>query len=186
MAVFFTSDTHFGHHNIIASCGRPFPNVETMDREMIARWNARVSPKDIVYHLGDFCHRNDRAAAEYLSALNGNVHLVAGNHDVETLQTASGHFASIHIMLEVKAEGQTLVLCHYPLREWRNAWSGAWHLFGHVHGRLDEVPLGRSLDVGVDSHDFYPWSFEEIAAALAQRSNPFTPGRRRQSTRPPA
>jgi len=83
-------------------------------------------------------------------------------------------FASVSLISEITHQGQRLVLCHYPFREWNNCWRGSWHLFGHVHGRLDHLPNGRSLDVGVDAHEFRPWRLEEIAAVMETRDNPFT------------
>jgi calcineurin-like phosphoesterase family protein len=56
------------------------------------------------------------------------------------------------------------------MRDWPNAWRGAWHLFGHVHGRLDREPLGLSLDVGVDSHGYAPVAFAAIAPTMAARA----------------
>ncbi len=44
MAVFFTSDTHFGHANIIGYCRRPFGSVQEMDDAMVANadsWRRR-------------------------------------------------------------------------------------------------------------------------------------------------
>ena len=38
-SIWFTSDTHFGHKEIIRFTGRPFASVEEMDRELIRRWN---------------------------------------------------------------------------------------------------------------------------------------------------
>ena len=66
------------------------------------------------------------------------------------------------------------MLCHYPMREWHGCWRGAWHLFGHVHGRLNHEPVGYSLDVGVDSNRFRPWRLEEIEALFAARRDPFS------------
>jgi calcineurin-like phosphoesterase family protein len=173
MAIFFTSDTHFGHEPIIRLGKRPFASVEEMDQLLIERWNERVGPDDTVYHLGDFCYRSARSIADYRRELNGTIHLIKGNHD--TLSEADvSLFASISLISEITVHGQSIVLCHYPFREWDRAWRGAWHFFGHVHGRLQDEPLGYSLDVGVDAHDFRAWTFEEIAAVMATRDNPFT------------
>jgi len=177
MASFFTSDTHFGHASILRLCDRPFASVARMDDALIARWNAVISPGDTVYHLGDFCFRSGEEAPHYLERLNGDVHLIAGNHDGHTLKMHSNRFASVSVIKEIAVEDQAIVLCHYPMREWHGSFRGAWHFFGHVHGRLNHAPLGHSLDVGVDSHEFQPWSFAEIAELLANAPSPFQHGR---------
>jgi calcineurin-like phosphoesterase family protein len=178
MTLFFTSDTHFGHENIIRKCARPFSSAAEMDEAMIARWNDTVAPGDIVYHLGDFWFRSSVKAGAYLDRLQGTIHLVSGNHDAETVPRFATRFASVSLIAEVRVEGRLVVLCHYPMREWNGAWQGAWHLFGHVHGRLNHAPNGYSLDVGVDSHDFRPWCVEEIARVFETRENPFQDGAR--------
>jgi len=48
MAVFFISDTHFGHENIIRMCRRPFGSVTEMDEALVARWNERVGATDTI------------------------------------------------------------------------------------------------------------------------------------------
>ena len=60
---------------------------------------------------------------------------------------------------------QLIVLCHYAFRVWRNAHHGSWHLYGHSHGSLPSA--GRSMDVGVDCHDFSPISYEQVKTAFA-------------------
>jgi calcineurin-like phosphoesterase family protein len=176
MRTFFTADTHFGHESIIALAGRPFASLAAMDEALVANWNAVVGRVDRVFHLGDFCFRASLGPAHYRDRLNGEIHLIAGNHDDKTIKHHAGLFASIDEIREVKVEGQRLLLCHYPMREWPGAWRGVWHLFGHVHGRLDRAPLGLSLDVGVDSHDFRPIPLAAVAARLAGRVNPFGAG----------
>jgi calcineurin-like phosphoesterase family protein len=173
MATFFISDTHFGHAHIITLCKRPFASVEEMDETMISRWNAVVAPGDTVYHLGDILYRSARQVGEYLDRLNGAIHLIAGNHDVTITGDDAERFASISQIKEITVDGQLIVLCHYPMREWNGAWAGTWHLYGHTHGGLDDTPHGFSLDVGADTHDFRPWSMAEIAEAFAGRTNPF-------------
>ena len=53
MTRWYTSDHHFGHNNIIRYCGRPFPDADTMDNEMVDRWNDLVDDSDEVWILGD-------------------------------------------------------------------------------------------------------------------------------------
>jgi len=78
--IFFTSDTHFWHANIIKFCQRPFADVNEMNEKMIANWNAVVGPDDIIYHLGDFSMAA-RPVELYVPRLMGSIHLVMGNHD---------------------------------------------------------------------------------------------------------
>ena len=51
--IYFTSDLHFGHENVIRFDNRPFETVDEMDAELIRRWNAKVDRGDLVYVLGD-------------------------------------------------------------------------------------------------------------------------------------
>ena len=83
MGIFFTSDNHFGHGNIIKYCERPFSSVTEMDAEMIRRWNHAVKENDIVYHLGDFTLLNAKKAAEYFLQLNGKIRILGNtwHHD---------------------------------------------------------------------------------------------------------
>ena len=81
--IWFTSDTHWNHANIIKYCKRPFANVEEMDDALISNWNAVVDKGDHVYHLGDFCWGKRDGWIKYLKLLNGNIHIIKGNHDLK-------------------------------------------------------------------------------------------------------
>ena len=84
--VYFTSDTHFNHANIIGFCNRPFKNVEEMNETLITNWNRVVGVDDIVFHLGDFCLGGSAEWTNVLNRLNGKIYLIVGNHDIKNLR----------------------------------------------------------------------------------------------------
>jgi calcineurin-like phosphoesterase family protein len=166
MNYFFTADTHFNHPEIIRHCGRPFLSIQEMNETIIKNWNLKVGPKDLVYHLGDFCFGNRKDHLNYLSRLNGRVILILGNHDSVGDPKNYG-FSEKHKMLEVKIEKQHITLCHYAMRVWAKSHYDAWMLYGHSHNCLP--PEGKTWDVGVDANDFTPLSFEEIKKIMEAR-----------------
>jgi calcineurin-like phosphoesterase family protein len=159
MALFFTSDSHFGDHRTLNIWKRPFASVAEMDALLLDRWNEAVGPDDEVWHLGDFCRRAADAEA-LLARLNGTKHLVAGNNDPPETRAAFG-WASVRDYAEIEAAGRRLVLCHYPFRSWNGMHKGALNLHGHSHGRLKPMP--RQHDVGVDLRGWRPVTLDAIA-----------------------
>ena len=157
--IFFTSDTHFGHTNIIKYCNRPFKTVEEMDETLIERWNSRVGKKDTVYHLGDFMLCRNKYS-QYLERLNGKVILILGNHDHHFSKGKLNGFAEVVDMLFLDKLEPQLFLCHYAMRVWPNSHRGSINLHGHSHDML--TPAENQMDVGVDSWSFYPVSIPEI------------------------
>lgn len=161
---FFTGDHHFNHKKIIEACERPFKNVWAMNAYMIDRWNDVVKKGDLVYHLGDFALPNKGDGMEVkdiVNTLNGQIHLIKGNHDDKNLKLFKGLFVKIVDLEYIKlSTGQKVMLCHYPMASWRASHHGSWHLHGHVHGRM--ATRRSCLDVGVDATNFIPISEEEI------------------------
>lgn len=80
MAIYFTSDNHFYHTNVIKYCGRPYVTVEEMNEKLVLNWNTIVLPDDTVYVLGDFSMAF-RSVELFSNRLNGKKFLVPGNHD---------------------------------------------------------------------------------------------------------
>jgi calcineurin-like phosphoesterase family protein len=154
---FFTSDTHFGHENIIKYCNRPFSCAEEMDETIISNWNKVVNNSDTVYHLGDFSFKDPKI---YLDRLKGNVVLIRGNHDRGSLHG----FYAIHDIKNIMLEKTTIVLCHFAMRVWAKSHFNSWHCYGHSHGTL-KTP-GKTYDVGVDSNCFKPISFEDLKSIM--------------------
>lgn len=82
--IYFISDTHFSHANIIKYCDRPYKDTTQMDIDIIHKWNSVVKPNDIVWHLGDFAFfskKDYERIYKIIQKLNGNINLLLGNHD---------------------------------------------------------------------------------------------------------
>lgn len=172
--IFFTSDTHFCHANIIKLCGRPFSDAEEMNEALIKNWNSTVGPNDIIYHLGDFCFAGSAEWHSILGRLNGRIHLVIGNHDEKNLrQGYEKLFESIVPQAKLFIEGYNVYLNHYPFMCYPGYKPYTIQLFGHIHSShskfdgLDAVIAKKSLqpsqyDVGVDWNNYAPISWREV------------------------
>jgi calcineurin-like phosphoesterase family protein len=170
MAIWFISDTHFGHKNIIRYCNRPFKDIEEQTEEIVKNWNAVVSARDHVFHLGDVGYGSPQYLYRVLERLNGKIYLIKGNHDSAVIRNpASQRFEWIRDTHLFKAQvtGKTyrLFLSHYPHRSWPESNRGSFHLFGHTHGNM--APYGLSFDVGVDSNNYKPLSLEQVAERMS-------------------
>lgn len=182
MTIWFTSDTHYWHKNIVKYCNRPYPSVEEMNADLIRRYNHKVQPDDTVWHLGDFAFCGKDKGVEILEQLNGHKNLVVGNHDYSLVKKVATFFDEIvdYKMLKVHMNFQAddgeivqyhqpIVMCHFPILSWDLMRHGSWHLHGHCHGTLPKTPALR-LDVGVDCHNYYPINVEDIQNMLALRT----------------
>ena len=81
MTTYFTADQHFGHHNIIEYCDRPFHSVGEMNAVLVANWNAVVGPHDTVHVLGDVAMGRREESMPLIGRLAGHKILYPGNHD---------------------------------------------------------------------------------------------------------
>lgn len=182
--VFFTSDHHFHHANIIKYTSRPFSSVEEMNETLVQNWNATVGRNDTVYHLGDFSLSRDVGEVKsVMSRLNGNITLLClpWHHDggwltklSEVILSANGKFVNMEPALFVikvpwmKKEGfpLSITLSHYPMAEWEASHYGAWLLHGHSHGSWYDSQNRNAIDVGVDSWGYSPVPFESIVSRM--------------------
>jgi calcineurin-like phosphoesterase family protein len=166
----FISDTHFSHRNIIKYENRPFSSVENMNEQMIKRWNNAIEKNDDVYILGDFAFvKTEEQLAKIVNKLNGNIHLIRGNHDYYSDKYwAKKYFTSISNYKEIKIDGFTICMFHYPIAVWNKKHHGSIHLYGHVHSNKDGhhpliLELGKNaINVGVDVWDYRPVNWKDI------------------------
>ena len=177
--VFFTSDTHFYHSNIINFCGRPFKSVEVMNETLIANWNSVVGPDDIVFHLGDFCLGGSAEWTNILNRLNGKIYLIVGNHDIKNLrQGYYSRFEHIAMQMHIEVGKQKIYLNHCPFLCYGGAYRDTWQLFGHVHTSKQNTGIDAprlhmlfptQYDVGVDNNNFTPVSFEQVRRIIEKQ-----------------
>ena len=175
--VWFTSDTHFFHENILRFCNRPFGSIQEMNEALISRWNETVPKDGIVFHLGDFAYGGAKEWNDILSRLNGQVYLILGNHDMKKRkQGFMNRFVYVTEQMTIRVGGQAIILNHCPLLTFGGAYRNVWQFFGHVHSGsrpnpgLDHPRLSmlfpRQYDVGVDNNDYRPVSFMEVKAKI--------------------
>lgn len=180
--VFFTSDTHFNHKNIIEFCGRPFDSAWQMNETIIANWNSAVGADDIVFHLGDFCMGQWQEWVNIRNRLNGRIYLVLGNHDMRHLnvlqEQGTRYFEAIAQQMFIEIGKRKIYLNHFPMLCYSGSDAGVWQLFGHVHtggnNKGFDTPRLKMLmpsqyDVGVDNNGFTPVSFARVRETILQQ-----------------
>lgn len=179
--LFFTSDCHFFHQQILQHCHRPFHDVEDMNKWLIKNWNDVVGVDDDIIVAGDFIHSgNLELIGKILCQLNGKIWLIKGNHDqknkVERQIVIDSFDGRVYDVMSITVEDEDfpdnqkrLFISHYPHLFWER---DAWHLYGHVHSgprsTSSEVAPFHPLrmDVGVDAWDYKPVSYREIKKAF--------------------
>ena len=187
---FVTSDTHFGHANIIEYAERPFAHVDQMNGEMIRRWNRTVGPVDVVVHLGDLALGQLERTLPLTSALNGTRYLVPGNHDrvssvnrggrnIERFRPAyeAAGWIILDEVVEAEVGGRPFLLSHFPYAGDSHDKSGEGVVDRYaaarppdtglplVHGHTHHGPAshGHQFEAWVDIHDFTPVAAGAIA-----------------------
>ncbi len=163
--IYFTSDLHLGHENVLKHCNRPFKTIDEMNETLIKTWNSQVKDHDTVYILGDLCFRMNKEETYYLiKRLKGHKILIKGNHDIKYDENL---FDEIYNFKIIKYNHIKFILMHYPLLEWPHQFHGGIHLHGHQHNlpeynQLMKEKNIRRYDVGVDANDFRLVSIDEI------------------------
>ena len=159
--IFLIGDCHFGHHNIIKYCNRPFVDVEDMTRKQISYWNSVVGKNDIVYVVGDFALCGKQKIIEIGKQLNGRKRLILGNHDQASVNTyceAGFEFVYNHpIVLD-----DFYIISHIPMVGISENTPFA-NIFAHVHDDPTYKDFScRSFCVSAERINYTPINFEAI------------------------
>ncbi len=167
--IYFTSDLHFNHQNISEYCGRPFDDVEKMNKRLRDNINQRCSKDDTLYHIGDFAFRGGwqggkTSAIDFENQINCKVVHILGNHD------RNNHLKNSIRYAEIWFANRRWCLQHKPpeagqLRQFpTNANEDVVYLVGHVHEKWKHRWIEDTLviNVGVDVWDLFPRTQQEI------------------------
>ncbi|MBM4253561.1 MAG: hypothetical protein FJ146_16455 [Deltaproteobacteria bacterium] len=183
---YFTSDTHFGHYNIIKYCSRPFASTAEMDAVMMANLQPSIGEDDELYFLGDWA-MNVLLYAQIKNIRFKHLYFILGNHDRPTKLGAQLSLDGLSDKVTVAKEmttnldGRPIHLVHRPME----ASDEMATLCGHVHEkwlcqrpgaliteyknhqkrepRILKQPI---LNVGVDMHGFRPISAARVIELL--------------------
>lgn len=161
--IYFISDTHFYHSNIIKYCDRPFNNINEMNETIINNWNNNVTKQDTIYHLGDFCLSSDDEIKNIFNRLNGNIILIRGNHDRKLVKFYEDIGFKVLTHAPIILDEYKLMLSHVPLPDSKIK-EEYINLHGHIHNKKisDDYSESKHINLSVDVTSYKPISLDEI------------------------
>lgn len=166
--IFFASDHHFHHANILTfkrDDGTPlreFSDIDHMNEIIVQRHNLVVRPGDKVYFLGDVCMDRKGKGLEILARMNGEKVLIKGNHD----QCKPADYLKYFKDIRGSHQFEGLIMTHIPIHSESLARWGL-NVHGHLHYNVVRMPLSqipdrRYFNVGMERINYTPISLEEI------------------------
>lgn len=157
---YFTSDLHFGHNKEFIYKARGFSSIEEMNNFYVQNWNGTVTEEDDIYVLGDFM-MGGVENLKYIAQLNGQIHLIIGNHDtpnkIALFKESLSNIVEIVPAAFFKHKKYTFYLSHWPCMtgnlQKESLKKMILNLYGHTHQTTnfyEDRPY--MYHVGVDSH----------------------------------
>ena len=174
--IFFTSDWHLFHDNVLIYDKRPFKDVYEMHETLVKNWNNKVPSDAVVFYMGDLSFaKNIKLTIPIVEQLNGQIHFIMGNHDRYEDIKKIGRFENIYDLINLRVTDidapkneQSIVLSHYPILSWNKINRGSYHLHGHEHMHLAREKEWewyyklKVLDMGCNGWDYTPVSYQEV------------------------
>lgn len=168
--IYFFSDTHFDHKNIIRYCRRPFHSTGQMNRELLARWNNTVNENESIYFLGDMTFGRRRHPIDYwLGKLNGQVNFIRGNHDTDIINRA----IVTPERTGIQFDNYQFLLMHHPYRPF--GYDG-WIIHGDKHNNsLKKYPFinqkTKTVNVCAELVNYTPISLDKLISMIESGKN---------------
>ena len=166
MGLYFTSDPHFGHIKSFLWEPRGYTSWEEAGLATVKNYNEIITDNDVVFILGDIMLNNDDFGIECVRQLKGKKYLAIGNHDTDA---RIQKFAELNIFKEIavgyrmRYDKYSFWCSHYPMKMGNyKEKHPTWNLSGHTHMNQIIVPEDCIYNVGLDAHNNYPVSIEQI------------------------
>lgn len=173
--IFFISDLHLGHTNILGFTkqdGSPlrtrpghsgpeaFSCIEEHDQFVISSINSVVQPRDRLIIVGD-CVINKKNMQQLLR-INGVKTLVMGNHDPSDHSYLTPYFDKIAGALAMSE----FIVTHIPVHTLQVQFRFKGNIHGHLHDGNVTLPWSKTdpryFNVCVEKLNYTPISFEEL------------------------
>lgn len=170
--VFVTSDLHFCHDREFVWGARGYANVNEMNEAQVRKWNEVVTDEDEVWVLGDLMLGDFEQGLSYLKQLKGKIHVCLGNHDTAKREQAYRDLGwDVQLCARMKYKKISFYLSHYPTIthniDEKELWQVVVNLCGHTHQTANFYHDDPWMyHVGVDSHDGYPVSMDQVLADI--------------------
>ncbi len=191
--IFFYSDPHYGHTNVLKFCPRGYDNINQMHKDYIKLYNKTIPKDGVCIWVGDCFFFGKEKSREIMQQLNGTKVLVRGNHDNKHAYMYSLGFDFVVDYLELHIAGQSVKVKHYPPKYTNNRliqWfkfnilkhkkpryfdrypskDGRWLIHGHTHSDEKVNAKHKSIHVGVDAWSGTPVSLRQIEKILQKGS----------------
>ena len=179
--VWITSDTHFGHDKDFIWKARGYCSIQEHDKDLIKKWNECIKPDDIVYHLGDVIMGEAEHGLECLKKLNGEIHILRGNHDTNARWALYASLSNVVLegyATKIKYNKWNFYLSHYPTITSNNDEDAPLKtkiiklcVNSHIKNRFKDMDKGLIYHVEVDSHSNCPILLDEIITEIIAKEN---------------
>ncbi len=161
--LFFWSDLHLFHNNIIRYASRPFESVDHMNQTMIGNYWSTVTENDVVVFGGDVGFGEVSETIKLIQSLPGKKVLVLGNHDFDRNQAFFRNYHSFDkttmafvIHREIDGEMWNIIVSHYPIHETALP-KRSINIHGHIHQHLAG---NKNINMSVEHTFFAPISMD--------------------------
>lgn len=180
--IFFSSDWHLWHKNIIRFDDRPYRDLEHMHESLVENYNVHVKDEDTCYFAGDMSFAKANRTLPIIGQLKGKKILILGNHDGSRDTMIRSGFDIVLNGVSLGIAGEIVTITHCPLRgvfredvshipsassgeHWHGEQKlgryslpdfGQYHLHGHTHKPPEERIVGRQMDIGVRANGYRP------------------------------